>query len=448
MILRPLAPRVLEHLVLRGEEVLRLPARDEDPAGQGQAERVQAGHVQSGDAGGAADELHEQVAVLGGDESRAEHHVRARLAGDVGDVPPVADDLQPFPARVLDALRFALQAERLGLEEAVHVRGADRVPERRQSVVEGELVARVRAAVGALARREDVECRRREVRRLLRARGGGYERRHEERNHRDGDEERTQLHRKGASLQLAGRCKHCDPWDVSRLGMFAAAGVLAVTGSGSATVSYVVDGDTIALRDGPHVRLVQIDTPEVGTGECYSRRAAKDLRRLAPAGARVGLEADPNLDSVDRYGRLLRYVFHRGINVNLRLVEQGDATVWFYDGDRGRYASRLLAAARRARAEKRGLWGACNAVWNPYGPATTTARARRPAPRAASATRLTRPSASRLRRPTWTARTSRTSTSRCCHRIRTTSTATTTGSAARANTSLAFRPEPVATIDR
>jgi micrococcal nuclease len=153
--------------------------------------------------------------------------------------------------------------------------------------------------------------------------------------------------------------------------MFAAAGVLAVTGSGSATVSYVVDGDTLALRNGPHVRLVQIDTPEVGTGECYSRRAAKALRKLAPAGARVGLEADPNLDSVDRYGRLLRYVFHRGINVNLRLVEQGDATVWFYGGDRGRYASRLLAAARRARAERRGLWGACNAVWNPYGPART-----------------------------------------------------------------------------
>lgn len=156
-----------------------------------------------------------------------------------------------------------------------------------------------------------------------------------------------------------------------RLGMFAAATVLAVSGSGSATVSYVVDGDTIALRGGPHVRLVQIDTPEVGSGECYSRRAAKDLRRLLPAGARIGLDADPRLDHVDRYGRLLRYVFHRGININLRLVEQGDATVWFFDGDRGRYASRLLAAARRARAEKRGLWGSCRAIWNPYGPATT-----------------------------------------------------------------------------
>ncbi len=154
--------------------------------------------------------------------------------------------------------------------------------------------------------------------------------------------------------------------------MFAAATVFAVSGSGAGTVDHVVDGDTIALRGGTHVRLVQIDTPEVGSGECYSRRAAKDLRKLIPDGARVGLRADPRLDSVDRYGRLLRYVFHRGVNVNLRLVEQGDATVWFYGGDRGRYAARLLTAARHARAAKRGLWGACKAIWNPYGPATTS----------------------------------------------------------------------------
>ena len=213
--------------------------------------------------------------------------------------------------------------------------------------------------------------------------------------------------------------------------MFAAAGALAVTGSGSATVSFVVDGDTIALRDGPRVRLVQIDTPELGSGECYSRRAAKDLRRLVPNGARVALRADPRLDSVDRYGRLLRYVYHRGINVNLRLVEHGDATVWFYDGARGRYASQLLAAARRARAEKRGLWGACNTVWDPYGPATTTPGARRLASSWEVRSLRIRPSASPLLRPTSTVPTSSTGTSRSWVAIRTTSTATTTALAAR-----------------
>jgi micrococcal nuclease len=139
----------------------------------------------------------------------------------------------------------------------------------------------------------------------------------------------------------------------------------------SATLAYVVDGDTIALTSGRHVRLLQIDTPELGSGECYARRAARDLRTLLHRGATVELLADARLDAVDRYGRLLRYVFHQGVDINLRLVARGDATVWFYRGARGRYARQLLDAARRARAERRGIWRACRTVWNPYAPATT-----------------------------------------------------------------------------
>jgi endonuclease YncB( thermonuclease family) len=42
------------------------------------------------------------------------------------------------------------------------------------------------------------------------------------------------------------------------------------------------------------------------------------------------------------------------------MAYRGAATVWFYGGKRGRYASRLLNAARQARAAGRGMWGACN----------------------------------------------------------------------------------------
>jgi micrococcal nuclease len=149
----------------------------------------------------------------------------------------------------------------------------------------------------------------------------------------------------------------------------------------------VIDGDTIVLADGTHVRLVQIDTPEVGTGECFSRAAGRELRALLPPGGVGALEADPRLDQVDRYGRLLRYVVRNGRNLNVELVRRGAATVWFYDGDRGRYAVRLLAAATAARSAHRGLWGACpKAVWNPYAaartgpgsPAAASTAARRP----------------------------------------------------------------------
>lgn len=144
------------------------------------------------------------------------------------------------------------------------------------------------------------------------------------------------------------------------------------TATAPASIARVVDGDTVVLAGGARVRLVQIDTPEVGTGECYSRAAARDLRRLLPAGARVGLERDPRLDDRDRYGRLLRYVWRDGVNVNLRLVADGSATVWFYDGARGRYAGRLLAAGRAARTARRGLWGACpRTPWDPSRAATT-----------------------------------------------------------------------------
>ena len=142
--------------------------------------------------------------------------------------------------------------------------------------------------------------------------------------------------------------------------------------SGSGAVAAVYDGDTLTLRDGRRIRLVQIDTPELGTGECYSRAARTALLNLAPPGARVVLEADLALDKVDRYGRLLRYIRRNGLNVNLELVRRGAATPYFYRGDRGRYASRLMAAARAARAAKRGLWGACPGTkLNPYAPATT-----------------------------------------------------------------------------
>jgi endonuclease YncB( thermonuclease family) len=120
------------------------------------------------------------------------------------------------------------------------------------------------------------------------------------------------------------------------------------------------------------VRLLQIDAPEPGSGECYSRAAARDLRSLLPAGSAIVLERDPRLDDRDAYDRLLRYVWRGGVNVNVRLVRDGSATVWLFRGERGKYASRLLAEARAARAAKRGLWGACpQTVWNPYGPAVT-----------------------------------------------------------------------------
>ncbi len=127
-------------------------------------------------------------------------------------------------------------------------------------------------------------------------------------------------------------------------------------------VARVIDGDTIELDDGTRVRLVQIDSPELKGAECYATKAAAELRRMLPVGQKVSLEADPGLDQTDRYDRQLRYVRKGGVNVNVALVKRGAASVWFYQGDRGKYAEKLMASARQAKQAKRGLWGACAAT--------------------------------------------------------------------------------------
>jgi endonuclease YncB( thermonuclease family) len=110
------------------------------------------------------------------------------------------------------------------------------------------------------------------------------------------------------------------------------------------------------------VRLVQIDTPEVYfRPECYGRQASTATKRLLPPGTRVRLAPEPATDRVDQYGRLLRYVIRvrRPLNVNVQLVRIGAATPYFYRGRRGRYGRLLDRLARRARARRLGLWGAC-----------------------------------------------------------------------------------------
>ena len=126
----------------------------------------------------------------------------------------------------------------------------------------------------------------------------------------------------------------------------------------NAVVAAVIDGDTIELVGGQRVRLVQIDTPEKHV-ECYGDAASAITQRLIPAGTHVRIEQDPRLDQVDRYRRKLAYVWKGDEDVNVTLVRDGAAGVWFFGGRRGRYAKELLSAAEQAQADRKGLWGAC-----------------------------------------------------------------------------------------
>lgn len=131
------------------------------------------------------------------------------------------------------------------------------------------------------------------------------------------------------------------------------------TASAAPTISKIYDGDTITLSTGEKVRLLQIDTPELSPGECYAEEARSALVSLLNTPGQITLNMDPQLDKVDRYGRLLRYVFIGKTNVNLKLVEIGAAAPYFYRRDKGLYSTQILKAAKNARAKSLGLWKRC-----------------------------------------------------------------------------------------
>jgi len=115
-------------------------------------------------------------------------------------------------------------------------------------------------------------------------------------------------------------------------------------------VKRVIDGDTIELANGNKVRYIGIDTPE--RGECYYQEATKANQSLV-LGKRVKLVRD--VSTVDKYGRLLRYVHTKKRFVNYYLVRNGYATVSTYPPDVANQEL-FLEAERLARSEKKGFW--------------------------------------------------------------------------------------------
>jgi endonuclease YncB( thermonuclease family) len=117
------------------------------------------------------------------------------------------------------------------------------------------------------------------------------------------------------------------------------------------TVVRVTDGDTIKVQLSSgviNVRLGSIDAPE--HDQPGGAAATTALARRLDAGRRVELE----VESQDRYERLVALVFLGGENLNAWLVQQGHA--WAYR----QYMSdpRYCVWEADARLYRRGLWSA------------------------------------------------------------------------------------------
>jgi micrococcal nuclease len=134
---------------------------------------------------------------------------------------------------------------------------------------------------------------------------------------------------------------------------------------GVATVTHVVDGDTIDVRIGgrdERVRLIGVDTPETKQPntpvECFGLEATAFTQSLLPEGTVVRLTRD--VVPRDDYGRLLAYV-HRAdddLFVNDALVRGGYAQPFTFPPN-VTYAEQFVDAARDAEAASAGLWSAC-----------------------------------------------------------------------------------------
>jgi len=149
--------------------------------------------------------------------------------------------------------------------------------------------------------------------------------------------------------------------------------IVGVTASSAAAiqVTRIHDGDTLTIASGEKIRFLQIDTPEISPAECYGAEAHKALVGIIGKSP-ISLESDSVSDDKDKYGRLLRYVKLGEVNINLKLVEIGAATPYFYKGEKGKYSAQLLKAAQNAKAKKIGLWKTCpNTKLEPLKPATT-----------------------------------------------------------------------------
>jgi micrococcal nuclease len=120
--------------------------------------------------------------------------------------------------------------------------------------------------------------------------------------------------------------------------------------SDTVTVLSVIDGDTIVVEGGYHVRYIGIDSPE--SDEFYYSEA-KQMNVDLVAGKKVRLEGD--ITDKDIYGRLLRYVYVGDDFVNAEMVRRGCAWAMAYPPD-VKYQVYLEAMEKEARQTKQGFW--------------------------------------------------------------------------------------------
>jgi micrococcal nuclease len=133
----------------------------------------------------------------------------------------------------------------------------------------------------------------------------------------------------------------------------------ALTPVGDARVTDIIDGDTLTLDDGRHVRLVGILAPNLPLGREKSapwpladeaKAALSDLALHHLVTLKIG-DAE-----TDRWGRTLAQLYREdGLWLQGEMLKRGLARVASYADNRA-LVPEMLALEAEARAARRGLW--------------------------------------------------------------------------------------------
>lgn len=118
-------------------------------------------------------------------------------------------------------------------------------------------------------------------------------------------------------------------------------------------VTAVIDGDTIEIQGGKHVRYIGIDTPEMGE-PLYEE--ARDKNKELVLGKTVRL-AICKAEQTDKHGRLLAYVYTEQTLVNAELLIKGLARILIIPPCGLDKAEKFRLYQKEAMKNKIGLWG-------------------------------------------------------------------------------------------
>lgn len=125
----------------------------------------------------------------------------------------------------------------------------------------------------------------------------------------------------------------------------------------SASVIYVIDGDTIIIKldDGSEekVRFIGVDCPEDTTKKEYFGDKATAYTKHRLLGKTIKMEYD--IDHTDKYGRTLAYVFIDGELFNKTLVSKGYAETMEIEPNT-KYSFDLSFECSKAKSRKIGMW--------------------------------------------------------------------------------------------